>query len=140
MRIRVVAAPVLAGACGLVMIGAGSGAYARQASAAAPAAQQQAPLDPCGGRSAQPEVACAADLTKMLAALPAKAPAAPQKPRKVLVLARAAGFAHSSRPLAAATIVEMGKKTGAWTADVTYDAAAFTADNLKQYDAVFLAS
>ena len=34
----------------------------------------------------------------------------------------------------------MGKKTGAWTADVTYDAAAFTAENLKQYDAMFLAS
>jgi hypothetical protein len=28
----------------------------------------------------------------------------------------------------------MGKKTGAWTTDTTYDAAAFTADNLKQHD------
>jgi uncharacterized protein len=141
MKIRVVVAPVLAAACGVVMMAAASGVQARQAPAAAPAAaQQKEPLDPCGGRSAQPEEPCAADVKKMLAALPAKAPAAPQKARKVLVLGRAAGFAHSSRPLAAATIVEMGKKTGAWTADVTYDAAAFTADNLKQYDAVFLAS
>ena len=101
MKIRVVVAPVLAGACGFVMIVAASGVQARQAPAAAPAAQQQEPLDPCGGRSAQPEVPCAADVTKMLAALPAKAPATP-KPRKVLVLGRAAGFAHSSRPLAAA--------------------------------------
>ncbi len=76
----------------------------------------------------------------MIAALPAKAPATTAKPREVLVLGRAAGWAHSSRPLAAATITEMGKKTGAWTTDTTYDAAAFTADNLKQYDAIFLAS
>src|SRR4051812_15630781 len=76
----------------------------------------------------------------MIAALPAKAPATPAKPRKVLVLGRAAGFAHSSRPLAAKTIEEMGKKTGAWTTDTTYDAAAITADNLKQYDLVFLDS
>ena len=33
-----------------------------------------------------------------------------------------AGFAHSSRPLAAKTIEEMGKKTGAWTTDISYDA------------------
>jgi uncharacterized protein len=140
MRLRPVVAPLLAGACVLVMSVGSSGIHARQAPAAAPAAQQQPPLDPCGGRSAQPEVACPNDVTRMIAALPAKAAAAPQKPRKILVLGTAAGFAHSSRPLAAATIVEMGKKTGAWTADVTYDPARFTAENLKQYDAVFLAS
>jgi uncharacterized protein len=116
------------------------GIHAWQAPAAAPAAQQEPPLDPCGGRSAQPEVACPNDVTRMIAALPAKAPAAPQKPRRILVLGAAAGFAHSSRPLAAATIVQMGRKTGAWTADVTYDPARFTAENLMQYDAVFLAS
>src|SRR5260221_6744662 len=33
---------------------------------------------------------------------------------------------------------EMGKKTGAWTATTTYDAADITTANLKQYDAVFL--
>jgi type 1 glutamine amidotransferase len=96
--------------------------------------------DACGGRSSTPEVACPSDVTKMLAVLPEKAPATPVKPRKVLVLGRAAGFAHSSRPLAAKTIEEMGKKTGAWTTDITYDAAAITADNLKQYDLVFLDS
>ncbi len=100
----------------------------------------QATPDACGGRSSTPEVACPQDVTKMLAVLPEKAPATPLKPRKVLVLGRAAGFAHSSRPLAAKTIEEMGKKTGAWTTDITYDAAAITADNLKQYDLVFLDS
>ena len=75
-----------------------------------------------------------------MAALPASAPARPQRPRKVLVLARAAGFVHSSIPLAAKTIEALGTKTGAWSTTISYDAAAITADNLKQYDAVFLAS
>ena len=35
--------------------------------------------DPCGGRSATPRVACQADVDKMMAALPDKAPAKPQK-------------------------------------------------------------
>ena len=34
----------------------------------------------------------------------------------------------------------MGKKTGAWTATVTYDAADINTANLKQYDAIFLDS
>ena len=144
MTTRELFAPLLAGACGLMLITASSGIKAQQPAAGAPAgqpaAQQPPPLDACGGRSAQPEVPCPNDVTKMLAALPAKAPATPQKPRKVLVLARVAGYAHSSRPLAAATMTEIGKKTGAWTTDVTYDAAAITADNLKQYDAVLLDS
>jgi type 1 glutamine amidotransferase len=76
----------------------------------------------------------------MIAALPAKAAVQPKSPRRVLVLARAAGFVHSSIPLAARTIEEMGKKTGAWTATTTYDAADIDAQNLKQYDAIFLAS
>src|SRR4051812_30024356 len=137
MKSRELFAPLLAGACGLVLV-AMPGVQARQA--AAPQAQAAAPLDPCGGRSAKPEAPCPGDVPKMLAALPAKAPATPTKPRKVLVLARVAGWAHSSRPLAAAAIAEMGKKTGAWTADTTYDAAAIAADNLKQYDAIVLDS
>lgn len=76
----------------------------------------------------------------MIAALPSKAAVQPKSPRRVLVLARAAGFVHSSIPLAARTIEEMGKKTGAWTATTTYDAADINEQNLKQYDAIFLAS
>jgi hypothetical protein len=48
----------------------------------------------------------------MLAALPEKAPATPRQPRKVLVLGKAAGFVHSSIPLAALTVEELGKKDG----------------------------
>jgi type 1 glutamine amidotransferase len=80
------------------------------------------------------------DVQAMIAALPDKAPARPRQPRRVLVLGRAAGFVHSSIPLAARTIEEMGRKTGAWTTTITYDAAAINEKNLAQYDAIFLAS
>ncbi|HEU0108055.1 MAG TPA: hypothetical protein VFT38_17860, partial [Vicinamibacteria bacterium] len=55
-----------------------------------------------------------ADVQAMVAALPDKAPVKPRQPRRVLVLGRAAGYVHSSIPLAARTIEEMGRKTGAW--------------------------
>jgi hypothetical protein len=47
----------------------------------------------------------------MLAALPEKAPVEPKQPRKVLVLGKAQGFVHSSIPIAARTIEEMGRST-----------------------------
>jgi type 1 glutamine amidotransferase len=94
-----------------------------------------------GGRgSGQPRTPDPATVQAMMAALPDKAPATPTRPRKVLVLARAAGFVHSSIPLAAKTIDALGTKTGAWTTTITYDAADITAANLAPYDAVFLAS
>ncbi|AMY07872.1 Cytochrome c551/c552 [Luteitalea pratensis] len=94
----------------------------------------------CGGRSANPRTPCPGDVDAMVAALPAAAPAKPKAPRKVLVIARAAGYAHSSIPLAARTVEELGKKTGAWATTITYDAADVTEQNLKSYDAIFLAS
>ena len=92
------------------------------------------------GAAPQPQTPEPAHVQAMLAALPATAPAKPKQPRKVLVLAKAAGFVHSSIPLAARTIEEMGKKTGAWSTTITYDPADISEANLKQYDAVFLAS
>jgi uncharacterized protein len=80
------------------------------------------------------------DMVAMEDAIPAKAPAKPKQPRKVLVLCKAAGFVHSSIPLAAATVKAMGEKTGAYTATITYDSADMTAANLAQYDAIFLDS
>lgn len=80
----------------------------------------------------------AADVEKMMAALPASAPAKPAKPRKVLVLNKCAGFVHSCIPLAAKTIESLGEKTGAWTTTVSYDASVITPENLKQYDAILL--
>jgi type 1 glutamine amidotransferase len=98
--------------------------------------------DACGGRSQQPTVPCPSDVQQMMAVLPTTAPAKPAKPHKVLIFSRipSAGFQHSSIPLAAKAVEELGKKTGAWTSDTSWDPAVFTADNLKQYDAIFLSS
>jgi type 1 glutamine amidotransferase len=98
------------------------------------------PEAPCGGRSASPRVPCPKDVDAMMEALPATAPAKPKKPRKVLVLAATRGFVHSSIPLAAKTVEEMGKKTGAWTATTSYDATDLDAKTLAQYDAIVLDS
>src|SRR4029079_16256096 len=120
-----------------VFIGTFVTTTAQQPAPAQPAAAQQ---PQCGGRSSNPRVACPGDVEKMMAALPAKAPAKPQKPRKILVLAAARGWVNSSIPLAARMMEEMGKKTGAWSATTTCEASDVTAENLKQYDAIFLDS
>jgi len=106
------------------------GAAQQPAAQAGPAGQQ--------GRPPQNQIPKPADVEAMKSALPDKAPARPAKPRKVLVLAKAAGFVHSSIPLAAATVDALGNKTGAWSTTVSYDPAVITTDNLKQYDALFL--
>lgn len=93
-----------------------------------------------GGRGGQNQTPNPEHVQAMIAALPATAPAKPKQPRKVLVLGKAAGFVHSSIPLAGRTIEEMGKKTGAWSTTITYDPADINEANLKQYDAIFLAS
>ncbi|HEX4567114.1 MAG TPA: ThuA domain-containing protein [Vicinamibacterales bacterium] len=92
------------------------------------------------GRGGQPQTPEPNTAAAMMAALPSSAPAKPAHPRKVLVLGRAAGFVHSSIPLAAKTIDALGTKTGAWSTTITFDAADINPENLKQYDAVFLAS
>ena len=92
------------------------------------------------GRSVQNQTPDPADVQAMVAALPGKPGAKPKQPRKVLVLGKAAGFIHSSIPLAARTVEELGKKTGAWSTTITYDSADINEQNLKQYDAIFLAS
>lgn len=92
------------------------------------------------GGGDQPTTPVPATVEAMMQALPATAPAEPREQRHVLVLARAGGFVHSSIPLAAATIEALGDRTGAWTTTISYDAADINAENLEQYDAIFLAS
>ena len=94
---------------------------------AAVSAQSAAPRPP------QPQVAKVVDLMQMMAALPDAAPAQPKQPRKVLVLAKAAGYVHSSIPLATRTVEALGQKTGAWTTVITYNPADINTENLKQY-------
>ena len=80
------------------------------------------------------------DVVAMDDAAPTKAYATPKQARKILVLCKAAGFVHSSIPLAAATIKELGDRTRAWSTTITYDPAEITVQNLQQYDLVFLDS
>src|SRR5262249_32624293 len=88
----------------------------------------------------QKQFANPSDISAMMAALPDKPLAAPQSLRRGLVLARAAGWVHTSIPLAAKMVDYLGDRTGAWMTTATYDAAAITPENLKQYDAIFLDS
>jgi uncharacterized protein len=88
----------------------------------------------------QKQFANPADISAMMAALPDKPYATPQSLRHVLVLGRAVGWVHTSIPLAAKMVEYLGDKTGAWMTTITYDAATITPENLKQYDAIFLAS
>jgi type 1 glutamine amidotransferase len=80
------------------------------------------------------------DISAMMAALPDKPFATPQSLRHVLVSCRAAGWVHTSIPLAAKMVEYLGDKTGAWMTDITYDSAMITPENLKHYDALFLDS
>jgi type 1 glutamine amidotransferase len=80
------------------------------------------------------------DLVAMEDAIPVKSQVAPLQPRKILVLCKAAGYVHSSIPLAAATVKAMGEKTGAYATSITYDSADITSTNLAKYDAIFLDS
>lgn len=80
------------------------------------------------------------DVIAMEDTIPTSAPVKPKRPRKVLVLCKADGWVHSSIPLAAATVKEMGERTGAYSTTITYDPADITASNLAQYDVLVLDS
>ena len=110
-------------------------------------AQQTQSAKPCppegfaGGFShgcPQKQFANPPDVSAMIAALPDKPLATPQSLRRVLVLCTATGWVHTSIPLAAKVVEYLGDKTGGWMTTITYDPASITADNLKQYDAIFL--
>lgn len=49
-------------------------------------------------------------------------------------------LSHTSILLTAKMVEYLGDKTGGWMTTITYDPASITADNLKQYDAIFLGS
>jgi uncharacterized protein len=88
----------------------------------------------------QKQFANPSDVSAMMAALPDNPPAPPLRLRHVLVLCKASGWVHTSIPLAAKMVEYLGDKTGAWMTTITYDSAAITPENLKQYDAIFLDS
>jgi type 1 glutamine amidotransferase len=58
---------------------------------------------------------------------------------RVLVFSKTAGFRHDSIPEGVATVKQLGETDG-FTVDATEDAGAFTARNLRRYDAVVFLS
>ncbi len=78
------------------------------------------------------------DIQKITDALPAKAPAKPAKPRKILIFSKTNGFRHGSIATGAKALTLLGEKTGAWTAIHSEDDALFEPDTLKQFDAVVM--
>ena len=86
--------------------------------------------------AAHPGTAAEPDRAKIAAAVPAKAPATPKSPRKVLVFSVTRGFHHDSIPWGVAAIEEMGKKTGAFTTVASDDLENFEQDKLAGFDVV----
>jgi type 1 glutamine amidotransferase len=62
--------------------------------------------------------------------------ATPAKKGKLLYMTLCKGYKHESVPLSKEIIKEIGEKSGAFETTVTEDVADFTAQNLKNYDAV----
>jgi type 1 glutamine amidotransferase len=76
---------------------------------------------------------------KIEAALPQQAPAAPKKPRKLLVFDGQVNYGgHASIPYANLAMQLMGEKTGAFTATLSSEPEALAPANLRQYDAIYL--
>jgi len=102
-------------------------------------AAQQPPQEARKRREVTPE-----ERAKIEAALPAKALVPPKKPRKLLVFDRQGIYngkqygGHASIPHGNLAAQLMGEKTGAFTATLSSEPGAITAENLRQYDAVYL--
>jgi type 1 glutamine amidotransferase/sugar phosphate isomerase/epimerase len=85
-----------------------------------------------------PAASDSADRGKIEAALPAAAPAAPRKPRRLLIFDLNVGYGgHPSARTANLAFTLMGKKTGAYETVVSSDPAIFKPESLKTFDAVF---
>jgi type 1 glutamine amidotransferase len=78
------------------------------------------------------------ELKRIEAALPAKAPAVPRKPRRLLIFDLNVGYGgHGSITTANTAFTLMGKKTGAFETVVSRDPAVFKPESLRTFDAVF---
>jgi type 1 glutamine amidotransferase len=118
--------------------------HAAFAQTAAPAKPANCPAEGFSGGFSkgcpQKQFANPADISAMMAALPDKPVVTPKSQRRVLVLCKAAGWVHTSIPLASKMVEYLGDRTGGWMTTITYDSAAITPDNLAHYDAIFLDS
>jgi type 1 glutamine amidotransferase len=135
----------VAAAAAATLAAAGSHERALAAQPQAPAAQAPAPAasgqaqEPRRRREVSPE-----DRAKIEAALPAKAPAAPKRPRKLLVFDRQGVYngrlygGHASIPHGNLAAQLLGERTGAFTATLSSEPGAISEANLRDYDAVYL--
>ena len=73
---------------------------------------------------------------KVLDSLPDRPLAKPKKQRRVLVFYRCEGFVHGSIAIGNYTIQELGKKTGAYLADLADEYSVFNKKTLAKYDAI----
>lgn len=99
----------------------------------------QDPSDPWTKKKAQSfKPLTAEQISSIEKAGPEDAAAKPKKARRVLVFYRCEGFVHGSIPYANLAIETMGKKSGAFTADLADTYEVFNSENLKKYDCILL--
>jgi type 1 glutamine amidotransferase/HEAT repeat protein len=78
------------------------------------------------------------EVARIEAAAPARATAAPKRPRKVLIVNQCEGFVHTSIPYVAKAFELMGRKTGAFTATVVDDLSILERPEFDTFDAVVM--
>jgi type 1 glutamine amidotransferase len=76
------------------------------------------------------------EIQRIEAAVPAIAPATPERPRRVLIFYRTEGFVHKSIAHARVALRRLGERTGAFTSEESEDMAAFAPESLARFDAV----
>ncbi len=77
-------------------------------------------------------------IAKITAACPKEPLAKPEKSRKILIFSRCENFTHHSISVAEKALALLGEKTGAWSAEISYDYEVFEAKRLAAFDAIVL--
>ncbi|MBU2503360.1 ThuA domain-containing protein [bacterium] len=80
----------------------------------------------------------AEEVQKIEGAMPRRATVRDTRPRKLLVFWRCEGFFHTSIPVVNKALELMGERTGVFDVVITDDYSVFTAQKLRQFDAVCL--
>jgi type 1 glutamine amidotransferase len=75
---------------------------------------------------------------KITAACPSEPMAKAVRPRRILIFSRCENFTHHSISVAEKALAILGERTGAWSAEVSYDYGVFDAAKLAAFDAIVL--